>query len=69
MAYEIGQLVEVTKAYRGGGCYTSDGREGIYTVVGALRPNDYYLVRGDLRHDPRKAHWDLIAHETRLKAA
>ena len=34
---------------------------------GHLPEGDYYLVRGDLRHDlPPKSQWDLICHETRI---
>lgn len=70
MFFEIGAVVEVTPAYRGGGYYSPDGNEGIYTVVGILPPGDFYLVRGDHRSDvPPKSEWDLISHLSRLRSA
>ena len=67
--YKVGAVVRVGKAYVGAGQYQANGSEGLYTVVGVLPPGDYYLARGDISHDPQKAFWDVIMHETRITAA
>jgi len=64
---EVGTLVEVGPAYVGGGKYAADGFGGLHTVVGYLDRGDYYLARGDLRHDPRHSLWDVIVNEARLR--
>ena len=62
-----GSLVKVKKAYVGSGRYESDGNEGLYTVLAYFGQNDYYLARGDCRHNYAIYMWDLISHVTRIE--
>lgn len=65
----VGELVSVRPSYRGGGAYERDEfTGGPWTVVGQCGPNDRYLARGDWRHNPGGAMWDVIVHVSRLEA-
>lgn len=64
--YNPGDLVMVGLAYRGSGRYAPDGCEGLYTVLRALPPGDYYLARGAV---PIDSAWDVICHVSRMTPA
>lgn len=66
-----GQVVEVTQAYQGAGHFAPDGCEGLYVILRRMADGpDYYLARyQEGMQTPPESEWELICHESRLRAA